>query len=1132
MDGTYGNVFPTSRSMSPALGNPSSANERYKINVSRQKTRKWANFKPQNYDGDDWGDDCEDEPEPPPPPKPQGPRSPATASSPSEVQQHQRAVTMPVAHQHPIGAQENADSLGSLGSLGSLPSQAQPRKNSMDASRPSGLPWLSRAAGLPDASSSTKSVPSPSSPNRPFVRPADIYRKLEEERRRSLEYPPNQVTKPVGNAQKPAERLPENPVPTLQGSELGIGDGSVANQGGPTTRPLLPTVAERKSEHGIEGLLDSYGSDEHNVGPSSGPPQLSYAETTTGIQAPKPVGGSAQPSSQGEGLRRFSTSPQLPLVTRMSGFGEDLFSPSSFFDQVKPRSPITESTSVSTPTSAMAVSAQVQDPSPVSVFPPLSTSTLRTSEPTQPPTESARTGEPAKFVSPSGAQPNVDVDEAPHHVSSEIAEPDNDGNTFQSETATRSTPPPNEREPVVGVQDGLGAAQLSLGLHGQPHPAADLPREAASHKPPGNKAIVRPLLPGGWVSENPQTPSESLLPTRIELIPATTTTDGSWESKIEASDSPVEPAAEPVPVHVHHSQGPSPNRAEPGKESNLTAEDKADLPTSRSASPHILPPLRRLSPAPSTTATMTPVPQHHADERAPEKIAIPDPTTPVPKTATSQNSEITPTAPLNPRRDHQEESSNIQPVLSPPSYGTGSAMEGETSSPLKESDVLSEEIMKSLSPIQSSESLSVIHRDTTAAYQAAAEPAQPVRESSYLGDVYDDYWTATEEKMEPKLVAVVAGKPADMDKALDPSDSNSTKAPRNAPAMLALDTTAVTVTPSVPAIETRSVISPSTADRRRFSWEAGFRDPASVDIQPVEQNALISGGNAGKLGSPTVTSPPASPSAERHSPGPESMAESSALVLSAPVAGLRSHQVSQASSLVPPSTTGTPAEPPSPVSLLSEKEVVGSSPPVAEAKNFIDEKIAVEQTTTRENRASPVPSLERQGAPVNVLHTQKLPAPPLQQLRKGSIAVLPFRQVMEMGSPAERVKHFNESRSQFAAMDTGLDEWLSAMLSKHPEHRTGNVLGFGGQQGLQSPAGQPPHLQQQGGPGSQGLQANIPMPPPQQHVSGAFGHLHSSNQVGTKSKELLMAAGKAGKGLFSKGRNKLRGTGDKVFSST
>jgi hypothetical protein len=57
------------------------------VNVSRQKTKKWANFKPQNYDGDDWGDeydddpDEQDEPEPPVPPKPMGPRHPAADNS-------------------------------------------------------------------------------------------------------------------------------------------------------------------------------------------------------------------------------------------------------------------------------------------------------------------------------------------------------------------------------------------------------------------------------------------------------------------------------------------------------------------------------------------------------------------------------------------------------------------------------------------------------------------------------------------------------------------------------------------------------------------------------------------------------------------------------------------------------------------------------------------------------------------------------------------------------------------------------------------------------------------------------------------------------------------------------------------
>jgi len=42
----------------------------YKANVNRNKTRKWADAKPVDYGGDEWGDD--DEYDPPPPRKPTG----------------------------------------------------------------------------------------------------------------------------------------------------------------------------------------------------------------------------------------------------------------------------------------------------------------------------------------------------------------------------------------------------------------------------------------------------------------------------------------------------------------------------------------------------------------------------------------------------------------------------------------------------------------------------------------------------------------------------------------------------------------------------------------------------------------------------------------------------------------------------------------------------------------------------------------------------------------------------------------------------------------------------------------------------------------------------------------------------
>lgn len=136
---------------------------------------------------------------------------------------------------------------------------------------------------------------------------------------------------------------------------------------------------------------------------------------------------------------------------------------------------------------------------------------------------------------------------------------------------------------------------------------------------------------------------------------------------------------------------------------------------------------------------------------------------------------------------------------------------------------------------------------------------------------------------------------------------------------------------------------------------------------------------------------------------------------------------------------------------------------------------------------------------------------------------MPFRQILEMPSASERIRHFKETRMQFATIDTGLDEWLAEMVKRHPEHLQ---PGFHSQPLTQNTA-QVAHSQQQNAAFSGELAEgglptnNIPMPPPPSHGS--------HNQVGIKSKELLLAAGKAGKGLLSKGKNKLRGTGDKVF---
>lgn len=51
-----------------------------------------------------------------------------------------------------------------------------------------------------------------------------------------------------------------------------------------------------------------------------------------------------------------------------------------------------------------------------------------------------------------------------------------------------------------------------------------------------------------------------------------------------------------------------------------------------------------------------------------------------------------------------------------------------------------------------------------------------------------------------------------------------------------------------------------------------------------------------------------------------------------------------------------------------------------------------------------------------------------------SSRIPPFREILALKSPTERISKYNDTRSQFATMDTGLSHWLSSTLSSKPEH--------------------------------------------------------------------------------------------------
>ncbi|KAK4038667.1 hypothetical protein C8A01DRAFT_17267 [Parachaetomium inaequale] len=1103
MDGTYGNVFPSSRAMSPGAPAPSGGNQ-YKVNVSRQKTKKWANFKPQNYDGDDWGDeyddepDEQDEPEPPVPSKPMGPRHPA-ANSPT-ARQFQPPGSPPLRifpQQHPGPASAMTPSPSSTPggpprrttepfgssphniagharpqfphdarrgspapqSAHALPSQLPPRNRStgpddvadpLVAMRQSGP--SPRPSGSPKPEMDTRSTSPPSagpmaSPDKPLplVRPADVYQQMKEERkreRRSLE-----TGRPGADAGDPAglnTQLQRGP-PTQPAESPAAEDASAGralrSTGG------LPPVVEGQVGHGFDGLPARYGTE----GPSAGSPA---AHQVKSAEPPKSV----QPVSH-EDIRRYSRSPQLPDLSRLSGFGEDLFSSSSFFPASGLRSPI--SGSMQLPTSGQCI-------------------------PEEGPGELAT---PQSVASNTATTAGVGADAVPS--------------------------PPNEpdQDRPVGLSLHQGAAEPVLNAPGQQAPAADAAREPASgaEERPATLA-TRPHLPGGWVSETPSTPAE-----------------------VVASSSPAGRITEPEDKAAE-SRGALASITQPeqgGTSEADTAKDRSPVP-SHPTSPHAVPPPPTSSQALRTNSAMS---SRQATPEAAGRNAPPSPgsqtaesSSAMPVSTATEHTEITPTAPLNPRRGTPDSNTSTQLVMSPP-FPAETALDTPAHSPVKDSDMLSEEIIKSLSPAPPAGGFADAVEGSTAAYQAAA--AEPTRESSYLGDVYGDYWATTEDKAEPGLLLVGKGIGAEK-VALDipplPTKALGENATKGADAV-------GSSSPSTPSHATPAEASgsqPKSASgdgglQRRFSWEAtpkaatpaAASSPAaalpSATEHLVEQKALGLGAeNVGrspaKVSTPEAVSLPSSPAQEEGGKSAEDLRAESA------------PEFNPAGTPDPtPAFVRPPLPSPSPVSASTDR--------LDDAKrmSLAEEKIVLQHSS---HPSASSPPLEQH--PVFAAAESRQPRRAAEPGPSGWGAPSPksivgFRNIMEMPLPTERIKLYNEARWQFSAVDTGLDDWLRAMVSLHPEHAS-DVLAYPGGAALHTqPSGQGGAAAAQtaghglglGQGGGRGPTLHIP--PQLQHGLSGLGH--SSGQVGTKSKELLMAAGKAGKGLFSKGRNKLRGTG-------
>lgn len=517
------------------------------------------------------------------------------------------------------------------------------------------------------------------------------------------------------------------------------------------------------------------------------------------------------------------------------------------------------------------------------------------------------------------------------------------------------------------------------------------------------------------------------------------------------------------------------------------------------------------------------------DAGVPEKDTAPNLKTdsgpPAAKThANASRSDVTPTEPLNlHKQDISVPNFEPPPVQRQSTYGT------DTSSPVKESYVLRDEIMKSLgtSPAAASDQkFGDLDRQNTD--QSTHNRA---RDSSYTLKDYDSYWDDsdnaasvpdTEVKAAPSKVQPMATVHEDapsVPMVAITGASHSSSAASGQPGQTASPSSEPPAQQrEIPVLESKPIVTEPVADpqltqkapstenrRRRFSWEMGEEPEQPVETAPpVTGQPLAESSDAPAIITPQFTPP------QRQ----ESLPATATVKDDVP------------STVEPADQTSDNSKDEARVSMVDDKNIGNSTSSLISTPP--DEHPALSQPL------SPPSATPASAIPTST-SSPKLPGPP----------TMTFKEIMDMNSATERIAKFKDTRVSFAVMDTGLDRWLASMQSAHPEHlgkslaspmaaNNGDVsVSPTGQPTLQQP-NQQPYYQQY-------LNASAPSPTSSPSgrprlgglgmtsagASSGFGH--SSNQIGTKSKEFMQSAGKMGKGLLSKGKNKFRGSGDKVF---
>lgn len=268
---------------------------------------------------------------------------------------------------------------------------------------------------------------------------------------------------------------------------------------------------------------------------------------------------------------------------------------------------------------------------------------------------------------------------------------------------------------------------------------------------------------------------------------------------------------------------------------------------------------------------------------------------------------------------------------------------------------------------------------------------------------------------------------------------------------------------------------------RRFSWESSSSEeltPAG-DIQHAPSQTAAYHGQPRQLGSESMATDPGN------------VSEGDAL-------GDRSSMEKPELTVIPPSTVDEHS--------MSDRDL---------AKGFDGED------------GPNVSPLEHDDSAVQALVPVSAPPPSAEP------SLLGFRDILGIKSSGERVRSFNRTRDQFAALDTGLNYWIRVTVNAHPEHmdtveESLKLAGSAPKPSVVSKA-KFPKLPSLGNLATSGPSGNL-------HARRSSAHMMNRQQVEQRGKDLLHSAGVLGgraggaaKGFFAKGKNRLnRGGADKV----